>query len=90
MYIEKALLLARKYGLDYHVMVLYSLYGKYFEEIVTSKTSMDIKHVNNAYKMYDKSNDIAKELNIQKYITENDNAKKSLQVFCQLNGIKTD
>ena len=90
MYIEKALLLARKYGLDYHVMIMYNLYGKYFEEIVTSKTAMTEANVQNAYKMYDKSKEIAKELNIQKYQTNNDNAKKSLQVFCHLNGINID
>ena len=90
MYIEKALLMARKYGLDYFVMVLYHLYGKYFEEIITSKTSNDVQIVQNSFKMYDKSTDLAKELNIQKYIVSNDNAKQSLQVFCRLNGINAD
>ena len=53
MYIEKALMMARKYGLDYQIMTLYHLYGKYFEELVTSKTSDDISNAQNAMKMYD-------------------------------------
>ena len=60
MYIEKALLMARKFGLDYFVMTLYHLYGKYFEEIITSKTTNDVQIVQNSFKMFDKSNDIAK------------------------------
>ena len=90
MYIEKALLTARKFGLDYHVMTLYHLYGKYFEEIITSKTSNDNQIVQNSFKMYEKANDIAKELNIQKYIVANNDEKQSLQVFCKLNGINLD
>jgi tetratricopeptide (TPR) repeat protein len=90
MYIEKALMMSRKYGLDYQIMTLYHLYGKYFEEIVISKTSNGITEAQNAMKMYNKSNDIAKELNIDKYMVNNDNAKQSLQVFCQLNDIVID
>ncbi|MBO5948651.1 hypothetical protein J6Q66_07440 [bacterium] len=90
MYIEKALMMARKYGLDYQIMTLYHLYGKYFEELVTSKTSEDILNAQNAMKMFDKSNDIAQELNIEKYTVNNDNAKQSLQVYCQLNNIAID
>ena len=88
MYAEKALLLAKKYNLNYQKVKLYLIYGKYFEErLLKSKDKKEIL-TPNVLKNYKTALGLAKKLQIDTLVNEANNAISNFDAFCKLNKIE--
>jgi len=86
-YIEKAIMIARKFELLDLGAKLYLLYGKYLQDIALVKTEAQIDYVSGAARMYKKAYLIAKKVKNHYLIANVEKAKTVLNSFCQLNKI---
>lgn len=87
MYLEKALLIANKFDLKFLQMLLYELYGKYLEEIVTKQADNKLHLADSALKMYKKSIDIAAQLKLKAHVAAIERNQSGFKAYCQLNNI---
>lgn len=86
-YIEKAILIARKFELLNLLADLYHLYGKYLQDIALVKKEAKVDYVMGASKMYKKASLIALGIKNNYLISKIEKSKSVLASFCQLNGI---
>lgn len=85
--IEKAIMFARKFEMQQLLASLYLLYGKYIQDITLAKTEEGEAYISNAFKMYKKAYNIAKEINNEILVKTVLNETASLKSFCKLNRI---
>ena len=86
-YIEKAIMVARKFELLDLLSKLYLLYGKYLQDIALVKSDSQVDYVMGASNMYKKALLISQTIK-NEYLTKKvEKAKAVLNSFCQLNGI---
>lgn len=88
MYIEKALLIVKTYDMKLQKILLYQLYAKYLEEMVTKKPKNKNTYAHNALNTYKKALTMVKELNLDAVEAEIHQNLSSFKAFCQLNSIK--
>jgi len=86
-YIEKALLIANKFGLLDQVAKLYLLYGRCHQDMALAEGNDKIKFLISARTLYGKSKEIAEELNNPSLIKLAEKANTTLNGFCKMNGI---
>ena len=85
-YIEKAILFAKKFDLHDQLVKLYVLYGKYYQE--SSLTSEDkINSLMTARSLYEKTEELAKQLQNEELDMMVEKAKFNLESFCRVNKI---
>jgi len=86
-YIEKAIMVARKFELLDLLARLYLLYGKYLQDIALVKSDLQGDYVMGASNMYKKALLIAQTIKNENLTKKVEQAKTVLNSFCQLNGI---
>ena len=86
-YIEKAIMVARKFELLDLLAKLYLLYGKYLQDIALVKSDLQGDYVIGASNMYKKALLIAQTIKNENLTRKVEQAKTVLNSFCQLNGI---
>lgn len=86
-YIEKAILIARKFELLNMLADLYHLYGKYLQDIALVKKEAKVDYVMGSSKMYKKAALIALGIKNSYLTSKIEKSKSVLASFCQLNGI---
>lgn len=86
-YIEKAIMISRKFELLDLLAKLYLLYGKYLQDIALAKTDAQVEYVSGAARMYKKASLISKRIKNNYLITTIEKYKNALNSFCQLNKI---
>ena len=86
-YIEKAIMIARKFELLDILAKLYLLYGKYLQDIALVKSEAQVDYVMGAANMYKKALLIAQTIKNEHLTKKVEQAKVVLNSFCQLNGI---
>lgn len=86
-FIEKGILIARKFELLSLLADLYLLYGKYLQDLALVQTEAREDYVLGASKMYKKAILISQGIKNQHLIAVADKARTVLNSFCQLNGI---
>lgn len=89
MYLEKAHLIAKQFGLKYAEAEIYRAFGKYHEEFISIKAKDKEKESNaqSAIKMYNKALAVANELEEEGLIVAINQDKAAFKTYCQLNGI---
>ncbi len=85
MYLEKAILIAQKYNLNYLLVKLYLQYGKYLEEIVRKNQAKETELAANIEKYYANSENIADQLSLDTLADEAQAARKNFRAYQQLN-----
>ena len=88
MYIEKALLLTKKYNLNYQRTKLYLMYGKYFEERLLKKPEKQSTIAPLVIKNYKAAMTLAKKLSLEMFYNEAKAATTNFETFCKLNKVK--
>ncbi len=88
MYLEKAVMLAKQQNLKYQLAILYLDYGKYMEEYMNENQSYTSENVKLTNDVYNKSVDIAKDLNIGCLIDETTRERSAFKTYCQLKAIE--
>ncbi len=88
MYIEKALMIVKSYDMKLQKVLLYQLYAKYLEEMVTKKPKNKITYAENAMNTFKKSLKLIKALNIPAIDKDIEQNQASFRAFCALNGIQ--
>ena len=86
-YIEKAILIARKFELLNLLAGLYLLYGKYLQDLAIPKTDARVDYVMGASKMYKKAALLSQGIKNNYLLLKSEKEKTVLNSFCQLNGI---
>jgi len=87
MYIEKAILIAKNFDLQYQLVNLYLLYGKYLQDMAITSKDKKVEYVLSAQEMNKKAEDISNDLKIISLNSEVEKATTVLKSFCQMNGI---
>ena len=88
MYIEKALLIVKTYGMKLHKVMLYELYAKYLEEMMHKKPQNKNNYAQKIVETYKKALVMAKDMEIPAIEAELQNDFASFKAYCQLNDIK--
>ncbi len=88
MYIEKALMIVKSYDMKLQKVLLYQLYAKYLEEMVTKKPKNKITYAENAMNTFKKSMKMIKALNIPAIEKDIEQNQASFRAFCALNGMQ--
>ncbi len=90
MYLEKALLITKQFGLKYARVEIYKSFAKYVEEFISTKAEVQKKEENAkiAIKMYNKALSLANELEIESLVVSVNQDKASFKTYCQLNEIQ--
>ncbi len=88
MYIEKALMIVKAYDLKLQKVLLYQLYTKYLEEMVSSKPQNKNIYAQNAINTYKKSLTMLKNMNLPQIESEIQKELSAFKAFCQMNEIK--
>lgn len=86
-YIESAIGIARQFDLLDILSELYFLYGKYLQEIATIKSESQQNYANSAFKMFDKSVNLAQKLQNSILVSTVMASITELRRYCQKNGI---
>lgn len=86
-YIESAIGIARQFDLLDPLSELYFLYGKYLQELSTIKSDSQRDYAVSAFKMYDKSVNLAQNLHNGNLVSTVMAANTELRRYCQKNGI---
>ena len=86
-YIEKAILLAKKFDLHDQLVKLYILYGKYHQEFALINNEDKVNCLLSSRSFYDKAGELAKQLENVYLEKTVDRAKLNLDSFCRINGI---
>ena len=86
-YIEKAIMVARKFELLDLLAKLYLLYGKYLQDIALVKSESQADYVVGASNMYKKALLIAQTIKNECLVKKIEQSKAVLNSFCQLNRI---
>lgn len=86
-YIERGILVAKKFEMMNFLADLYLLYGKYLQDVALTKTDTQIEYIKGAAKMYKKASLIAQGIKHNFILSKISRAKTVLDSFCQLNGI---
>ena len=87
MYIEKTIMLAKKYDLQFILVKAFLLCAKLYQELALPKTSSRSTYIKNALKMFQNAKNVpivAEQTALQKRIKQELNILTS---FCKLNGI---
>lgn len=88
MYIEKALLIVKTYGMKLHKVMLYELYAKYLEEMIHKKPQNKNNYSQKIVETYKKALVMIKDMEIPAIEAEIQNDFSSFKAYCQLNDIK--
>ena len=88
MYLEEAIIIARKFGLKYQLTELYIAYATYTEEVMKAKRIYSSENVKTAYDLYTKAVQSAKELRLGNLSDRAYKARAGFKTFCQLNSIE--
>ncbi len=86
-YIESAIGIARQFDILDVLSELYFLYGKYLQELSTIKSDSQRDYAVSAFKMYDKSVNLAQNLHNGNLVSTVMAANTELRRYCQKNGI---
>lgn len=86
--LDSAISQAIKFNMQDLLSKLYLLYGKYFQEIGLVKTPQQQQYLYASKEMYNKVSEIVSYTKNRHVHLENEKAKKTLNSFCKLNGIK--
>lgn len=87
MYLEKALLIAKQFGMKYAQVELYLAFAKYIEEVISIKVVNKSEFAQNALKMYEYALSMAIELDLENLISMVNKQKAAFRTYCQLNSI---
>lgn len=87
MYLEKALLIAKQFGMSYAQVELYLAYAKYLEEVISIKVVNKSEVAQNTLQMFEYATSIAVDLDLGNMITEVNKEKAAFKTYCQLNSI---
>ena len=87
MYLEKALLIAKQFGLKYAQVELYLAFAKYLEELLSVRIVNKSENAKNALNMYEYALSIAIDLDLENLIAKVNKSKSSFKTYCQLNAI---
>ena len=87
MYLEKTIMIAKKYNLKYQLANLYIDYAKYMEEYMNSNQTFNDEYIKITTDLYSKAVLLAKELQISPLIEKAVKENSSFKTFCQLNSI---
>ena len=88
MYIEKALLIVKTYGMKLHKVMLYELYAKYLEEMMHKKPQNKNSYAQKITETYKKALVMIKDMEIPNIEAEIQNDFASFKAYCQLNDIR--
>ncbi len=88
MYLEEAIIIAKKFNLKYQLTELYIAYATYTEEVMKAKRIYSSANVKTAYDLYTKAVQSAKELNLGNLSDKAYKARAGFKTFCQLNSIE--
>lgn len=86
-YIESAIGIARQFDLLDILSELYFLYGRYLQELATIKSDSQRDYAVSAFKMFDKSVNLAQNLQNGLLVSTVMTSNTELRRFCQKNGI---
>lgn len=86
-YIESAIGIARQFDLLDILSELYFLYGRYLQELATIKSDSQRDYAVSAFKMFDKSVNLAQSLQNGLLVSTVMTSNTELRRFCQKNGI---
>ena len=86
-YIESAIGIARQFDLLDILSELYFLYGKYLQELSTIKSESQRDYATSAFKMYDKSVNLAQNLHNSTLVSTVMAASTELRRYCRKHGI---
>lgn len=86
-YIESAIGIARQFDLLDTLSELYFLYGKYLQELATIKSDSQRDYAVSAFKMYDKSVNLAQSLHNGNLVSTVMASNTELRRYCQKHGI---
>ena len=86
-YIEKAILFAKKFDLHDQLVRLYILYGKYYQESALTNEENKVDSLMTARSLYEKSEELAKQLQNESLDFLIEKAKLNLESFCRVNKI---
>lgn len=86
-YLEKAIMISKKFEMLDLLAKLYLLYGKYLQDIALVNSTARIDYVTGASTMYKKAQMIAQTIKNEYILGKIEKAKTVLNSFCQLNGI---
>ena len=86
-YIESAIGIARQFDLLDILSELYFLYGKYLQELSTIKSESQKDYAMSAFKMYDKSVNLAQNLHNSLLVSTVMAANTEFRRYCRKNGI---
>lgn len=88
MYLEKALLVAKQFGLKYAQVEIYIAFAKYIEEVISVKVVNKSQTAQKALEVYDYALSIAVELDIPTLTAKVNKSKSAFKTYCQLNSIE--
>lgn len=88
MYLEKALLIAKQFGMKYAQVQLYMAFAKYLEEVISVKVVNKSENALSTLKVYEFALSIAIELDLENLISEVNKSKAAFKTYCQLNSIQ--
>lgn len=88
MYIEKALMIVKKYNMKLQKVLVYQLYAKYLEEMVSKRPQNRDTYAQNAAAAYKKALQQASVLEIEPVMADLQKNYASFKAYCQLNNIK--
>ena len=86
-YIEKAILFAKKFDLHDQLVKLYILYGKYYQESTLTDNGDKVNSLMTAKSLFEKSEELANKLQNDELTKLIDKAKSNLESFCRVKGI---
>ena len=87
MHIEKALVIARNFGVKYELAKIYLLYSKLLQDSALGNDLLKEENAINSNEFNKKAAIIANELKILSLISATEKANTILNSFCQMNGI---
>ena len=87
MYIEKAMVIAKNYGIEYQLVNLYLLYSKYLQDYTLSIKDNKVEYILSAQQMIKKAATIADKLKLLSLSSSVEKAYTVLNSYCQMNGI---
>lgn len=88
MYIEKSLMIVKKYNMKLLKVSVYQLYAKYLEEMVSKRPKNRDTYAQNASAAYKKALHQAETLGIEAVSADLQKNYASFKAFCQLNNIR--
>jgi hypothetical protein len=88
MYLEKSIMLAKQFNMNYQLIDLYIEYAKYTEALMKHKRIFSTENVNLTLELYEKAVKTAKDLHLANLIDKSVQERSAFKTYCQLNSIE--